>query len=183
MRQIDLCAGTALAFAIAACELKQPAPSGEAEQEESAAKAPEVTGPEPAPQVPPPAPQGPALAEANSQNGDFRMAVTEATRSNGVLTIKARVTLLDGETGSRRLLYSSDADKLYLVSGDQKFMILKDNEGVPLTTSDGYDPSFRRLGDSNLWWGKFPAPPPEIRTVSLYFKDFEPAENIAITDR
>jgi hypothetical protein len=171
----------AAAVALAGCEVRQADPEADAEQDVAAA--PQVTGPEPAPQVPPPAPQGPALAEANSQNGDFRMAVTEASRSNGVLTVKARVTLLDGETGSRRLLYSSDADELYLVSGDQKYMILKDNEGVPLTTSDGYDPSFRRLGDTNMWWGKFPAPPPEVRTVSLYFKNFEPAENIPITDR
>ena len=177
---------TALAFlSLAACEVRE---ENEVAAETTAAaedegSEPEVRGPAPARAVPAPAPQGPALAEADSQNGEFRMAVTEATRSNGVLTLKARVTLLGGETGSRRLLYSSDADDLYIVAGDQKYMILKDNEGEPLTTVDGYYPSFRQLGGTNTWWGKFPAPPPEVRSVGFYFKDFLPLENIPITDR
>ena len=171
-----------MAFALAGCEVRdsnsQATPGDETE-----AAAPQVSRPEQAPALPPPAPQGPALAEADSQNGDFRLAVTEATRSNGVLTLKARVTLLNGETGRRDLLYTSDAKELYLVAGDQKYIIHKDNEGDPLTTQDGYAPSFSRLGDTNLWWGKFPAPPPEVKAVGFYFKNFLPVENIPITDR
>ena len=168
-------------LALAGCEIRDANENkgGAGEQ----ASTPQAAAPAPPPTLPPPAQQGPALAEADSQNGDFRMAVTDATRSNGVLTIKARVTLLNGETGSRRLLHSSDAADLYLVAGDQKYIILKDNEGEPLTTSGGYIPSFRQLGDTNSWWGKFPAPPPEVKAVSFYFKDFLPLENIPITDR
>jgi hypothetical protein len=145
--------------------------------------APEVTGSGKVPAIPAAAPAGPALAEADSQNGDFRLSITEASRSNGVLTLKARVTLLGGQTGNRTLLYESDSRELYVVAGDQKYMILKDNENDPLTTADGYSPTFRQLGGTNMWWGKFPAPPPEVKSVAFYFKNFLPVENIPITDR
>lgn len=173
-------AGLVAAAALAGCEMRDTSASNSAEGE---ANAPEVTRSPEAPEPPAPTPQGPALAEADSQNGEFRLAVTEAVRSNGVLTLKARVTLLGGESGSRTLLYPSDSKELYLVAGDQKYIILKDSEGDPLTTDDGYSPNFRRIGAVNNWWGKFPAPPPEVKSVGFYFKNFLPVENIPITDR
>ena len=60
-------------------------------------------------------------------------------------------------------------------------MILRDNEGVALAPED-YNPSFRQLGGTNTWWGKFPAPAPDVKAVSFYFKDFAPVENVPITD-
>lgn len=173
-------AGLLAAVALAGCEMRDTSASNGADGE---AKAPEVTRSPEAPEPPEPTPQGQALAEADSQNGEFRLAVTEAVRSNGVLTLKARVTLLGGESGRRTLLYPSDSKELYLVAGDQKYIILKDSEGDPLTTNDGYSPNFRRVGGVNNWWGKFPAPPPEVKSVGFYFKDFLPVENIPITDR
>lgn len=175
-----LSAGLLAAIALAGCEVRDTnAPKGG----EGESAAPQVTRPPEAPEAPAPSPQGPALAEADSQNGEVRLAVTEAVRSNGVLTIKARTTLLGGPTGSRTLLYASDSKELYLVAGDQKYIILKDSEGDPLTTDDGYSANFRQVGSTNNWWGKFPAPPPEVKAVGLYFKNFLPVENIPITDR
>lgn len=173
-------AGLLAAIALAGCEVRDTnAPAGG----DSGSAAPEVARSPEAPEPAAPTPQGPALAQADSQNGEFRLAVTEAVRSNGVLTLKARVTLLGGESGSRTLLYPSDSKELYLVAGDQKYIILKDSEGDPLTTDDGYSPNFRRIGAVNNWWGKFPAPPPEVKSVGFYFKNFLPVENIPITDR
>lgn len=173
-------AGLLAALALAGCEMRDTAASNSGGGE---ATAPEVTRSPDSQEPPAPTPLGPALAEADSQNGEFRLAVTEAVRSNGVLTLKARVTLLGGESGSRTLLYPSDSKELYLVAGDQKYIILKDSEGDPLTTDDGYSPNFRRIGAVNNWWGKFPAPPPEVKSVGFYFKNFLPVENIPITDR
>jgi hypothetical protein len=175
-----LAAATA-ALALAGCEVRDT--SGAANESGTAAPAPQAAEAPAAAPAAQPAPQQAALGEADSDNGDFRLAATEATRSNGVLTVKARVTLLGGETGNRRILYSNETGDPYLISGDQKYMMLKDNEGVPLTVADGFDPRFDRLGDTHGWWAKFPAPPPEVRTVSLYFKGFAPIENLPITDR
>jgi hypothetical protein len=152
-----------------------------AANEQGAVSAPSMPAASAPPLVPPAAPQGPSLGEADSQNGQFRLSVTEAVRTGGVLTIKARVTLLGGETGSRRLLYSSDNEDLYVLAGDQKYMMLKDNEGVALAPKD-FAPKFDQLGGGATWWGKFPAPPPEVKAVGFYFKDFAPVENVAIKD-
>ena len=171
-----------LALAMSGCEVRGKDAATE-ETAETGTSVPEVSGPPPEPEIPERTPDRPALAEADSQNGDVRMAVTEASRSNGVLTIKARTTLVKGDTGTRTLLYSNEWDDVYYVTGDQKVMILRDNEGEALSTEGGYDPNFRQLGDTNQWWGKFPAPPPEVKTISFYFKDFLPMENIPITDR
>jgi hypothetical protein len=173
-------AGLLAAVALAGCDVRDTnAPAGG----DDGSAAPQVTRPEDPPEAPAPSPKGQALAEADSQNGEIRLSVTEAVRSNGVLTIKARTTLLSGATGSRTLLYPSDSKELYLVAGDQKYIILKDSEGDPLTTYDGYQPNFRQVGSVNNWWGKFPAPPAEVKSVGLYFKNFLPVENIPITDR
>ena len=167
-----------VAAALGGCEVR--------DAQNVSAEAPQsVAPPMPAPTgsaVPAAAPQDPSLGDAESQNGQFRLSVTEASRTGGVLTIKARFTLLGGETGSRRLLYPSDNEDLYVLAGDQKYMILKDNEGVALAP-EGYDPTFSQLGGTSSWWGKFPAPPPEVKAVGFYFKDFAPVENVAITDR
>ncbi|HEX9946763.1 MAG TPA: OmpA family protein [Allosphingosinicella sp.] len=75
--------------------------------------------------------------------------------------------MLGGPSGSRTLLYPSDSKEPYLVAGDQKYIILKDSEGDPLTTYEGYSPNFRQVGSTNAWWGKFPAPPPEVKTSRI----------------
>lgn len=171
------------AAALAGCELRNAneTADGDAGGEGTAATAPAMPAASAPPLVPAAAPQGPALGEADSENGQFRLAVTEATRTGGVLTIKARVTLLAGETGSRRVLYSSDNDDLYVLAGDQKYMMLKDNEGVALAPEE-FQPDFEQLGGTATWWGKFPAPPPEVKAVGFYFKNFTPVENVAIRD-
>ena len=169
--------------ALAGCEMRD---NGNSMGNSTSEAAPAVTAPPmPSATAATPAPaaaSGPSLGEADSQNGQFRLAVTEATRTGGVLTIKARVTLLGGETGSRRLLHSFDNEDLYVLAGDQKYMMLKDNEGVALAPED-FAPSFTQLGGTATWWGKFPAPPPEVKAVGFYFKEFAPVENVAITDR
>jgi hypothetical protein len=169
--------------ALAGCEVRDNGNSmanstGDAAPAVTAPAMPSATNAAPAAAAAP----GPSLGEADSQNGQFRLAVTEASRTGGVLTIKARVTLLGGQTGGRRLLYPSDNEDLYVLAGDQKYMILKDNEGVALAPED-FNPNFSQLGGSATWWGKFPAPPPEVKAVGFYFKDFAPVENVAITDR
>ena len=168
-------------LALSGCDVRSENAAGETA--EPGSSAPQVSGPALEPERPAQTPERPALAEADSQNGDIRMAVTEASRSNGVLTIKARTVLVKGQTGKRTLLFGDEFDEVYYVAGDQKFMILRDNAGEALSTEGGYDPTYDQIGDTDQWWGKFPAPPPEVRTISFYFKDFLPMENIPIADR
>lgn len=172
----------AAAATLGGCELrnKDDTPANERPDAVKAPSMPAASAPG-AEITPAAAASAPSLGDADSQNGQFRLSVIEATRTGGVLTIKTRVTLLSGETGGRWLLSSSDNKDLYVLAGDQKYMILKDNEGVALAP-EHYAPTFAQLGGTSTWWGKFPAPPPEVKAVGFYFKDFAPVENVAIKD-
>ena len=122
-----------------------------------------------------------SLGQANDSTGELRMNVTEAIRAGGVLTIKTRFTLIGGKGGSRRLPGSS-TDEVYLSAADKKYMMLTDEGNHGLMTTANY-PTFERVGSISDWWAKYPAPPPEVKAVNLYFTSFAPVENVAITDR
>ncbi len=128
-----------------------------------------------------PIPTGPALGQAMDSKGELRMDVLEAVRTGGVLTVKTRFTLTGGKPASRPLPGSSTSD-VYLTAADKKFMMLTDDRDKALMSSNNY-PNFDQVGSSQTWWGKFPAPPAEVKAVNFYFYGFDPVENVAITDR
>jgi len=147
------------------------------------APAPSATTPAmPATVVPaaPPA-SGAALGQSTDAKGEVRMEVTELVRAGGVLTLKTRFTLIAGKPGSRALPGSS-TNEVYLTAADKKFLMLKDDGDRALMTSANY-PGFDQLGATSAWWAKFPAPPPEVKAVNLFFTSFAPVENVPITDR
>jgi hypothetical protein len=131
--------------------------------------------------APSPAAPGPALAQASDSSGEVRMEVTDATRAAGVLTVKVRFTLVSG-TPSSRPLPGGNASDVYLSAGDRKYMLLKDDQNKELMSSNAF-PSFDRVGATQSWWGKFPAPAPDVKAVNFYFSGFDPVENLAIADR
>lgn len=135
----------------------------------------------PSPTTTPAASAGPALSQAMDTKGELRLDVTEAVRTGGVLTLKARFTLTSGKPGSRPLPGGSTSD-VYLTAGDKKYLLLKDDHDKELMSSNYY-PDFDHVGASQTWWGKFPAPGTDVKAVNFYFNGFEPAENVAITDR
>lgn len=106
----------------------------------------------------------------------------EATRKEGVLTVKVRFR----NTGSERAYHGfetghGDYSLFYVTAGDQKYFVLKDTEGAPLAPkylSPNLDP-----GQAMTWWAKFPAPPASETTFDLVIPDMPPYEDVAIADR
>lgn len=107
--------------------------------------------------------------------------LTEATRKDGVLTIKVRFR----HTGPERVYHSFETDhgrysRFYVTAGDQKYFVLKDSEGAPLA------PQYLRVDlEPNLtmtWWAKFPAPPAGQATFDLVMPDLVPFEDVPIRD-
>jgi hypothetical protein len=110
------------------------------------------------------------------------MSVTELSRSNGILTLKADVILLEGPGGRYTLL--AHHEDVYLVSGDQKYLMLEDNTGDLLAANTGFlTPTLQRVGGRASWWAKYPAPPAEVKRIDVYFKGFMPIENVPISDK
>ena len=122
-----------------------------------------------------------SLGQAMDSKGELRLDVTEAVRTGGVLTIKTRVTMTGGKSGSRPLPGASTGE-VYLTAADKKYLLLKDDHDKDLMSSNSY-PNFDQVGSTQRWWGKFPAPASEVKAVNFYFYGFDPVENVAVTDR
>jgi len=107
--------------------------------------------------------------------------LTEATRKEGVLTVKVRFRNTGTESVSESFTTFSDYSSFYVTAGEQKFFILEDAEGAPLAPKDLY--VSLDAGETTTWWGKFPAPPATETTFDLVVPNVTPFEDVPITDR
>lgn len=108
--------------------------------------------------------------------------LTEATRKDGVLTVKVRFR----NTGADNAIHSfetghGDYGLFYVTAENQKYFVLKDSEGAPLAPK--YLTVNLEPGLTMTWWAKFPAPPAGVTTFDLVIPDTPPFEDIPITDR
>lgn len=170
----------AATLALAACGEPRPAA-------EKAAAAPETGGMTSVFKSGPPevaAPAASVLTRAMAANGKAEAQVVEATRQAGVLTLRVRFQRTAG-ANSWETVYGSnmDRDAVYVIAGANKLFPLTDAEEKPLITPD----FTLRLGSdypvAGVWFGKFPAPPADVRSVSLVLPKTEPLDNIPISDR
>lgn len=122
------------------------------------------------------------LASGLDSTGAAIAEVSGVIRDGDRLTVKVRFKpSADGQTVSNNL-YSGISDRdyernFYLVSGDKKYLLLKDSEGVPLA------PNFVNLkGKGPLvgtWNGVFPAPPAGQK-ATLFIVGVEPLGPFAV---
>jgi hypothetical protein len=121
--------------------------------------------------------QTPALASSEC-NGRATAELTELKRASGVLTAKVRWRA----TGPKAEVEMS-TEKFYVLdpAGGKKYEVLKDSGGQPLV-SETYRQSIEAVGDTYRAWFKFPAPPADVKRVSLTMPDCEPLEDVPITD-
>ena len=144
------------------------------------------------------APAGPAgaaaaepLASAPTNWGDAEVALMAVERKGNVLTVKWAVTNGNDERTSVRFGLTKQATS-YLVDEENgtKYYVLTDQDGNALATENAWI-------DGNTWgisdtlepgataryWAKFPAPPPEVKTLTVMFDQTEPFEEVPITDK
>lgn len=108
--------------------------------------------------------------------------LTEATRKNGVLTVKIRFrnTATDDVNHNFETRHGG-YELFYVTAGTQKYFVLKDTEGEPLAPK--YLEVHLNPGATSTWWAKFPAPPASETTIDLVIPDTPPFEDVPITDR
>ena len=143
---------------------------------------------------------GPAAAHAASVQAQasaptnwpgVELHLMSIERKGNVLTVKWAVTNGDDGGQSVRFGLTSKATT-YLVDEENgtKYYALTDQDGNALASEHDYI-------DGNTWgisdtleagataryWAKFPAPPPEVTTLTVLFDQTEPFEEVPITDR
>jgi hypothetical protein len=132
--------------------------------------------------------QAGVIQTQETNTGGMMGELTECRRHEGVLTIKLRFRNTASKQLSLRLTnYNSPGDnqKFYVTAGNKKFFMLKDTEGTYLTSNSNALEAVVNLeaGQTFVWWGKYPAPPPEVKKINFTTPVAPPFEDIPISDK
>ena len=150
---------------------------------------PAASTPAPAPSAAP-APVAAAAPSGALKTGDTNIAgvvadVTECSRKDGVLSVRVRFRSTVSEKKAFDLIDGRDYQKFYFTAANKKYFILKDSEGTYLTTEAS---PFGNLavhldpGGQYTWWAKFPAPPAEVKAITLYTPVSAPIEDVPVSN-
>ena len=113
-------------------------------------------------------------------------------RKGNVLTLKWAVRNTGADSVAIGFALTGKHVTTYVVDEENgtKYYALTDKEGNTLASSheyiggDAYGINTRiAAGATNRYWAKFPAPPPEVKTVNVLFTESEPIEGAAIAEK
>jgi hypothetical protein len=154
------------------------------------AAAPASNPPQPAPApastataaAPPPAAGAIATQETNWKG--ISAAVTEFRRKGNTLTAKVQLSNHGSEKSQPEIKF----EEAYLldVGAGKKYNVLRDEKGAYIASLKSgwadrwYD--YLAPGDSYLIWMKFPAPPPDVKVITLNLPGAPPFEDLNIQD-
>jgi hypothetical protein len=163
----------------------QPAPPAMAQP------APPAAEPSPGTVAPSAAPPAPATGPAPLASGDTNITgivaeVTQCARAEGVLSLKLRLRNTNPAAKNVSLISARNYESFYLSAGNKKYFILKDTDGTYLTPhADGFGGLSADIdpGGQYTWWAKFPAPPDDVKSVTLYTPLGAPIESIPISSQ
>lgn len=111
--------------------------------------------------------------------------VTEFKRKGNTLTAKVRLR----NTGTAATRAEINYDGVYLLDtgAGKKYQVLEDEKGTSIAAlRPGYgDRWFDEIqpSASQTLWIKFPAPPPEVKSVTLQLEGMAPFDDLAIQDQ
>jgi hypothetical protein len=112
-------------------------------------------------------------------------------RKGQVLTVKWAVKSAGAKTETVQFGLAGNKKGTYVLDEESgtKYYALTDKEGNVLAseheyTGDGYGISdYLEAGATNRYWAKFPAPPPAVKSINIFFTNSDPFEGVAITDK
>jgi hypothetical protein len=112
--------------------------------------------------------------------------VIESDRKDGVLTVRVRFRNNGDNPAKLKLVDAQGYTNTYVSSADKKYPLVRDSSGKEVATPrDGggwLEPTIRPKATWS-WWGKFPAPPADRKSYSLYLKVGPPIDDIPIVDK
>lgn len=110
--------------------------------------------------------------------------LTELRRKGNTLTARVRLRNQAGAPAQPEVRY----DEVYLMdlAAGKKYQVLQDEAGsfIAALRSGWKDRWYGEIapGQGQLLWMKFPAPPPEVRSITLQIPGVPPFEDLAIQD-
>jgi hypothetical protein len=130
------------------------------------------------------------LASAESNLEGITVDVMTVERKGSVLTVKWVARNTGSEETTVRFGMCGNTVTTYAVDEENgtKYFVLTDKEGRGLAsehewTGSSYGVTDRvEPGQTKRYWMKFPAPPPEVTSIGVFFTGADPLEGVAITD-
>jgi len=107
------------------------------------------------------------------------LSVKWAVRNHGAAETRVKFDLI----GDRTTTYAVDEEH------GAKYYVLTDKEKHALASQSEYTGSGSGIveevpaGATKRYWMKLPAPPPQVKKVTLFFTNTEPFEDVAIADK
>lgn len=108
------------------------------------------------------------------------LTVKWAVRNSGTKPMQVRFGLVGKNQGT----YAVDEDsgtKYYVLTDKEKNSLASEHVYVGSDTY-GIEQTVPPGGANRLWM-KLPAPPPQVKAISIFFSNAEPFEGVAITDK
>ena len=135
-----------------------------------------------------PAPVTGSLVTGDTNVPGVAADVTECKRKDGVLSVKVRFRVASAIPSAQVVLFQgNDTYKaFYVTAANKKYFILQDSEGAYLTSAAGYGGELTvtvKPDQQFTWWAKFPAPPPDVKKVTLFLRVAPPLEDIPVADQ
>lgn len=129
----------------------------------------------------------PVLAKQDLDVEGIRAEVFDSYRKDGVLTVRVRLVNTGAKPQKVLLVRGGESyEAAYLSARDTKYTLIRDtSQRVVATPTDGggwLEATIKPKGTWN-WWGKFAAPPPEVKRYTLYLKAGPPIEDVPIVDK
>jgi len=112
-------------------------------------------------------------------------------RKGSVLTVKWAVRNTGAKEASVQFTMTGSKQTTYVVDEESgtKYYALTDKEKNTLASEHVYTGDGFGINDSvepgatSRYWAKYPAPPPAVKTINIFFTNSDPFEGVAITDK
>jgi hypothetical protein len=113
-------------------------------------------------------------------------------RKGSVLTVKWAVRNTGAKPARVQFALTGRAQTTYVLDEESgtKYYALTDKEKNTLASEHTYLGSDTfgiedavEAGATGRYWMKFPAPPPAVKTINIFFTNSDPFEGVAITDK
>ncbi|MGQ0486181.1 MAG: hypothetical protein ACT4SY_12620 [Hyphomicrobiales bacterium] len=118
------------------------------------------------------------IATADGETTGTRIEITELSRTSGeTVTLKFRLTVDNGvEAAPYGLMEYNDLREVHLIdaAGKKKYLVIKDSDGKCVCSGGLTQQSMS--GKSINLWARFPAPPAEVKEISVVFPHFIPTD-------
>jgi hypothetical protein len=131
------------------------------------------------------------IGSAETNTAGITVDLMALERKGGVLTLKWAVHNKNQANTWVTFLYNGKDARTYLIDQERgtKYFVLTDKEGKAVASmNEYYDGAYGvrdhlEAGATRRYWAKYPAPPPEVKTLTVLFDGTEPFEDAPITEK